>query len=108
LLSGLGDSDDDARAPAAMAAYERGAHHLGIARAVEAVIRAAVRDLDHLFDDRLPVLSGRIDEVGHAELSAPLFLAGVDVDADDAVRTHQLRPPDHVEADPAESEHHDV
>jgi hypothetical protein len=41
-LPASGDADDDALAPAAMAAFQRLAHHLGVAGAVERVVRAAV------------------------------------------------------------------
>ena len=47
---GAGDADDDADTPAAMAAFERLAHRLDIADALEAVIGAAL---------------GQIDEIGH-------------------------------------------
>jgi hypothetical protein len=52
LLAGFGDADDDAGAPAAVAAFERGAHHLGVAGAVEAVVGAAVGQLDDLATTR--------------------------------------------------------
>ena len=42
LLAGAGDADDDRDAPAAMAAFERLAHHIDIADAFEAVIGAAI------------------------------------------------------------------
>ena len=43
-----------------MAAFERLAHHVGVAGAVEAVVRAAVGRIDHGRDDRL-ALSALID-----------------------------------------------
>ena len=46
LLAGLGDADDDALAPAAMAAFERLAHHVGVAGGVEREIRAAAGEVD--------------------------------------------------------------
>ena len=108
FLAGLGNSDDDARAPAAVAAFERGAHHLGVARRVERVIGAAVGDLEHFVDDRLAVFVPAVDEVGHAELAAPFLARRVDVDSDDLVSADQLRALDHVEAYAAEAEHDNV
>ena len=49
-----------------------------------------------------------VDEVGHAELAAPLFLAGIEINADDHVGTGKARALDDVQADAAEAEHHDV
>src|SRR4029078_403812 len=101
---GLGDADDDARAPSAVAAFQSRAHHFGVAGRVERVIGAAVGDLQHLVDDRLAVLAFAVDEVGHAELAAPFLAVRVDVDADDLVRADDLRALDHVEANAAEAE----
>src|SRR4029078_4498740 len=86
---GLGDADDDARAPSAVAAFQSRAHHFGVAGRVERIIGAAVGDLQHLVDDRLAVLALAVDEVGHTELAAPFLAVGVDVDADDPGRAHK-------------------
>ena len=50
LLAGAGDADDDADPPAAVAAFERLAHDVDVADALEAVIGAAL---------------GQVDEIGH-------------------------------------------
>src|SRR3546814_10389826 len=42
LLARLGHADDDDGAPTAMAGFQSGAHHFGVAGAVEGEIRAAV------------------------------------------------------------------
>src|SRR3546814_10953641 len=42
LLARLGHADDDAGAPTAMAGFQSGAHHFGVAGAVEREIRAHV------------------------------------------------------------------
>src|SRR3546814_16203478 len=42
FLAGFGDADDDAIAPAAMAAFETGPHHLGIAQIGRACSRERV------------------------------------------------------------------
>src|ERR1700744_3608872 len=107
LLAGLGNADDDRDAPAAVAAFQRLAHHRGVAGAVEGVVRAAVGQRHQMLDDIAADL-GRIDEVGHAELAAPLLLAVIDVDADDLARAHHPRALDHVEPDPAKAEHDNV
>src|SRR5260221_7244534 len=105
LLAGLGDTDDDAGAPAALAAFERGAHHLDVPGRIESVVGAAVGDLEYLVDDRLAVLAAAVDEVGHSELAAPIFTGGVDVDADDDDSADQPRALDDVETNSAEPEH---
>ena len=96
----------DRHAPAAMAGFERLAHHGGIAGAVERVVRAAFGEPDQMLDDVADL--GRVDEMGHAETAAPIFLRIVDVDADDLVGADHLRALDDVEPDAAETEHDDV
>src|SRR5262249_19120044 len=54
LLARGRDGDNHARAPALVAALERGAHHVHVAAAaLEAVVDAAVRHLDDGLLDRL-------------------------------------------------------
>src|SRR5690606_2054710 len=88
LLAGAGDADDDAFAPALVAAFQRLAHHLHIADAFKGIVDAAVGHLD----DRLHHVRhlARIDEVGHAELAGERHFLGIDVDADDAVTADEL------------------
>src|SRR3546814_20553108 len=50
FLAGFGDADEDALAPAAMAAFERGPHHLGIPRRVDAIIASPVGQIADLPD----------------------------------------------------------
>src|SRR5262249_10717179 len=107
FLAGLRDADDDGDAPAAMAAFQRLAHYGGVAGAVEGVVGAAVGQRDQVLDD-VPGYLLRIDEMGHAELAAPFFLAVVEVDADDLVGAHHLGALNDVEPDAAEAEHDDV
>src|SRR4051812_24711143 len=102
----LGDADDDALAPALVAALERLAHRLRVADAFEAVVGAAVGQLHDLVDDVRGFL--RIDEVRHPELARHDLARRVHVDADDLVGADQLGALDHVEADAAEPEHDDV
>ena len=68
------DADDDRLPPSAMAAFERLAHHIGVAGAVERIIRAASGQLDHLVDDIPGADLRRIDEIGHAEFLGHLAL----------------------------------
>jgi hypothetical protein len=90
----LGHADDDAAAPALVRAFERLAHHLGVADALEAVVGAAVGQLHDGIDD---VFGGlRVDEVCHAELAGHGFALGVQVDADDLVGAHHLGALDRV------------
>src|SRR6185369_15295810 len=108
FLAGFGNADDDAGAPAAVAAFESRAHDVGIAGGVEAVVRAAVGDLDDLRDGILAAHARGVEEVGHPELAGPVLAVGIDVDADDLVRAGELRALDDVEADAAEAEHNDI
>src|SRR5690606_11841261 len=88
LLPGAGDADDDALAPAAVAALQRLTHDLDIADALEGVVGAAVRQVDQIGNQvALDLL--RVDEVGHAELLGQRALARIDVDADDFVGADQ-------------------
>src|SRR5690606_31414614 len=98
--------DDDAFAPALVAALERLAHDLDVADAFEAVIGTAAGELDEVRDEIARHLL-RIDEVGHPELFGELAPRRVDVDADDLGRADHARALDHVEPDAAEAEHDD-
>ena len=106
FLARLRDADDDARPPAAMAAFERLPHDLGIAGAIEAVIRAAIENLDDVRHD-IGLCFGLTKSV-MPKLAAPLLLGRIDVDPDDAVGAGHARALDDVEPDPAEPEHHDI
>src|SRR4051812_49332290 len=108
LAAGLGDSDDGRDSPAAVAAFERLAHHVGIAGAVEAVIGAAVGQIEDGLDDFVGADLGRVDEVGHAEGFRHRALGRVDVHADDPRRSDQLCALDDVEADAAQTEDDDI
>src|SRR3546814_19506192 len=103
LPARLSDADDDRSAPAAVAAFERLAHHIGVAGAIEAVIGPAVEHIDQRFADVSDFF--RIDEICHPEAAAPFLLGRIGIDANDAVRTPQPPPLEHVEADAAEAEH---
>ena len=107
LLAGFGDPDHHRDAPAAMACLQRLPHHRGVAGAVEGEVGAAVGQRHQMLDD-IAVHLLRIDEMGHAEAAAPFILGVVDVDADDLVGADHFRALDHVEADAAKPEHHDI
>ena len=51
FLAGLGHADDDALAPAAVAGFQRLAHDIGIAGAVERIVRAAIGQRHQVVDD---------------------------------------------------------
>jgi hypothetical protein len=65
------DADDDALAPALVARFERGAHDVDVARAVEGVVAAAVRHLDEFVLDALFADFSRVDEIRGAEFLGP-------------------------------------
>src|SRR5687767_14640361 len=107
FLARFGDADDDAGAPAAVRAFERLAHHVGIAGAVEAVIGAAPGRVDHRLDDLVGADLGWVDEIGHSEMLGHRPFGGIDVDADDLGGAGEAGALDDVEADAAEPEHRD-
>src|SRR6516164_7335259 len=107
FLSGLRDADDHGDAPAAMAALERLAHHGGITGAVEGEIGAAVGERHQMLDEVAADLLW-IDEMGHAEATAPFLLRIIDVDPDDLVRGDHLGALDDIQTDPAEPKDHDI
>src|SRR5882672_1535458 len=107
FLSGVGDADDHRDTPAPMAAFERLAHHIDVADAFETVVRTAVRKVHQMRDE---VVAGllRIDEMRHAEFFAERLALRIEIDADDLVGPREPRALDHVQADAAETEHHDA
>src|SRR3546814_12317449 len=72
--AGLGHADDDGLAPAAMAAFQRLTHDLGITYALEGIIGAAISQLDNMIDDVFNLVG--INEVRHAELARHGFALG--------------------------------
>src|SRR5690606_22054514 len=94
-------------APAAVAALQGLTHQVDVADALEAVIGAAVRQLDEMRDE-IAADFLRVDEVRHAEFLGELLATRVDVDTDDHVRAGEAGALNHVQADAAEAEHDDV
>src|SRR6266851_4672502 len=107
LLAGAGDADDDRDAPALVAAFQRLAHQRGVADAFEAVIGAALGQVDEIGDEVALDLLG-IDEMRHAEAFGERLAARVDVDADDHVGAGEPGALDDVETDAAEPENDDI
>src|ERR1700749_282511 len=107
FLAGFGNADHDRDAPTAMTGFQGLTHHGGVAGAVEGEVRTAIGQPDQMLHDVAVDFLG-VDEVGHAEFAAPFVLGIVDVDADDLVGADHLRALDHVQADAAKAEHHDV
>ncbi len=69
-----GDADDDALAPAAMAAFQRLAHDVDVADALEREVRAAAGQVDDRLHDLVAADLVRIDEMRHAEFLGHLAL----------------------------------
>ena len=99
--------DHHGYAPAAMTGFQRLTHHGGVAGAVERVIRTAFGQRHQMRHDVALDPCG-VDEMGHAEATAPLLLAIVHIDADDLVGAYHFRGLDDVQADAAEAEHHHI
>src|SRR6185437_12031143 len=107
LLAGAGDADDHRHAPAAMAAFERLAHHIDIADAFEAVIGAAIDQRLEMRDEIAADLF-RIHKMRHAEFLGERLAPRIGVDANDLVGADHARALHDIEADAAEAEDHDV
>ena len=90
-----------------MGAFQRLAHGLHQADALEGIVRAAVGEIDEI-GHKVALDLLRVDEVGHAEALGARRLGGVDIDADDHVGAGKARALDDGEADAAEPEHHDI
>src|SRR6056297_2222205 len=103
LGSGGCDADDDALAPALVGALERRAHDAHVPGRVESVVRTPLREVDEM-GHQIALHLGGIHEIGHAEPLRHRHLVGVEVDADDLVRTGEAQALDDVEADAAEAE----
>src|SRR5690606_30039951 len=98
-----GHADDDALAPALVAALQRLTHHIDIADAFEAVVGPALRQADQIgYQVALHLL--RVDEMRHAELLGHGAAAGIEVDADDHVGAGDAQTLNDVEADAAQPE----
>ena len=108
LLTRGRDTDDDTLSPTLMARFERGAHDVHIAGAVEGVIAAAVGHLDQFLLDGLLAELGGVDEVGGTELLAPFLLLVVGVHHDYLARAALDRALDHGQPDAPRAEDGDV
>ena len=109
FLTGTGNADNNALAPAAVAAFQRRAHQVDVADALECVIGApdlVGAALGHVDEVRHEVAADvfRIDEVRHAEALTPGLFIGISVDADYHVGADEAQALDHIEPDAAEAE----
>ena len=100
-------ADDSRNAPAAMAAFQRLPHGVHIADALEAVVRAAARQLHEMRND-IAVDLLRIDEMRHAESPRHGLAFRIDVDADDHIGAHHLRALNDIEPNAAKPEDDDI
>src|SRR4029077_19831955 len=104
LLPRGGDADDDADPPAAVTAFQCLPHRLHIADALEAVIGAALGQIDEV-GHQVALYLLRVDEMGHAEFLGELPAPWVEVDPDDYVGPGHPAALHDVEPDAAQSEH---
>src|SRR5439155_15219673 len=107
LLTRPGNADDDADTPPPVATFERLPHRPDIADALEAVIGAALGQVDQIRDE-IALDFGRVDEMGQPEFSRERLPLRIEIDPDDHVGTDHPATLDHVQPDPAEAEDHDV
>src|SRR5690606_1631743 len=106
FLAGAGDADNDAFAPALVAALECGAHHVHIADAFKTEIDTAVGHGNNDFLDRFVVVF-RVDEIGGAHLFRQREFVRVGVDGNDAPGFRLHGALYHRETNAAEAEHGD-
>src|SRR5919198_5612178 len=95
LLPCAGNADDNADTPAAVTAFERLPHDIDIANALEAVIGAALRQIDEIWHEVAFDLL-RVDKMGHPEFFSQCPLARVEIDPHDHVGAGHAAPLDHV------------
>src|SRR3546814_10803426 len=91
-----------------MAAFQRLAHDVRIAGAIETVIRASISRINHRRDHLVEANVLRIDELRHAKLFGHGALDGIDVDANNPVCASQPGTLNAVEADAAQAEDNDI
>src|SRR5690606_11189004 len=103
FLTGARDADDDGLAPAPVGAFQRGAHDVDVADALEAVVHAPAGQADDDLLDGFGVVLG-VDAVGGAEDLGQRELVGVGVHGDDAPGPRLARALDHGQADAAQAE----
>src|ERR1700739_4803469 len=84
FLPGSGHANNDADTPATVAAFERLAHDIDIADALETVIGATFGQIDEI-EDEVALDTPRIDEMGHPELLCECPSLGVEIDTNDHV-----------------------
>src|SRR6478609_4056874 len=83
LLPGSGHADDDAFAPALVAALQRRTHHVDVTDALEAEVDAAVGEVNNHLLHRLVVVV-RVDEIGRAHFSGQLEFLRVGIHGQNA------------------------
>src|SRR3546814_18726349 len=71
-----------------MAAFQRLAHDVRIAGAIETVIRASISRINHRRDHLVEANVLRLDELRHATLFGHGALGGIDVDVNNTVFAH--------------------
>ena len=103
LLTRASDADNHAFAPAFVAAFQRGAHHVDVTDTLEAEVDAAVGEFNNHILNRLIVII-RVDKVGGTHLSREGEFFRVGIHRQNAPGFRLYRPLDHRQADPAEAE----
>src|SRR5215469_4439636 len=101
FLARAGDADEDADPPTAMGAFERLAHDIDIADALEAVIGAAFGEVYEVGDE-IALNLFRVDEMRHPEFLRHRPPGGVDIDANDHIGADHPAALDDVEPDSSE------
>jgi len=103
LLSGGGDTDDDALAPSLVAALQGRAHRVHVANALKGEVDTAISHVNkHLLDGLVVVLG--IHALSGTHLLGQSELLGVDVNTDDARGAVQHSTLNHSQAHTAKAE----
>src|SRR6185503_8792890 len=102
------DADDDRHPPAFVAALQCLAHQLHVADTFEAIVRAALGEVDEVRDQLVLCHVVGIHEMRHAEFLGQRAALRIDVDADDHVGAGHARTLDHVQTDTTEAEYDDI
>ncbi len=107
LRPGWSHTDDGAFAPTFVTAFERLAHGIDIADALEGVVGAPVCQI-HQIGRQITVDIVRIDKMGHAEFLGEFLLARIEVDTDDHIGAYETRTLNDIETDASQPEYDDV
>src|SRR5690606_20558476 len=97
-------ANDDALAPAFMAAFQRRTHHIDVTNTFKAEVNAAVGQFNNHVLNRFIVIF-RVHEIGRAHFASQFEFLRVGIHCDDTTGFCLYRALDHRQANPAQTEY---